>query len=766
MGLFSRDETIYVSSVIYPLGLELDKIPDMIEAAVIGSKMRNQSTPVAIKKTIIDGLGIKLRQAYAYAAKSYYSGLPIGLAHISNSADPDVIAALTLEYLKALYAPTAIELKSVSLVRTTNHQTIVHQQVEAEYNYDFALQRVHTSVFGLPVDSTLVLSALPDDLINHPDAYGWRLTFTKPDTTIVTFDEWYSKTLFSADDDLIKSRLFIELSVGSGQTQTISYTEGGSDAQLNLFLSNVSTNGSGTFPGLVLKKNNRWFDEWQFHSTAGSPPPESVWKGTSSYKTSKVYARKLGVDIAPLITQIKENPDEGQIDYVFVQPGTKIASPNQCAHEYHWNYFNRLRLSLPDNKPLFDAWYEKIPTYTDPKYNWITVKSVNICPSQSISITDPETAGSCVNMEIAWRYMTYEEKVGTLAQPYETEVARDPDSVKEVTYGKGKGRQRITYDFTKFYIRKRLTESTYAELLIVGLWHENYVYKGKYVSSGVWDAFNDPDGDFGTGFLIPLEMETYLTLSGREQLQLAQEALHIVFNCYKVVKEKWYQTGFFQFVVMAVGFVLTVVSFGSLGPTVGAIYGAIQGALPATLSLAAAAAIATVLTAIVVAAVVVGVQYIAVEAGEWAAEQWGPVWGAIVQVVVTVALTWGIGQLGQMYLNTPITPMTLSQQMMSAASFIFAGLSSYTQYEMELIQEEWNKWNAGAEERESQMKQLEQLWEENFPEMKLPAQMWFAPMEKMEDWLIRTQSTTDTLVNRLIAPVEFMSEITLTPRLQ
>jgi hypothetical protein len=766
MGLFSRDETIYVSSVIYPLGPELDKIPDMIETAVIGSKLQNQNTPVAIKKAIIDGLGIKLRQAYAYAAKSYYSGLPIGLAHISNSADPDVIAVLTLEYLTALYAPSSIDLKSVALVRTTNHQTIVHQQVETKYNYDFALQRVHTTVFGIPVDSTLALFAIQDDPINHPDEYGWRLTFTKPDTTIVTFDEWYLKTLFSTEDDLIKSRLFIEISVAGGPTQTISYTEGGSDAQLNLFLQNISTNGSGTFPGLVLKKNNRWFDEWQFHSNAGSPPPESVWKNTSSYKTSKVYARKLGVEIPTLISQIKESPDEGQIDYVFIQPGTKIASPNQCAHEYHWNYFNRLRLSLPDNKPLFDAWYEKIPTYKDPKYNFISVRSVNICPSQSISITDPETAGSCVNMEIAWRYMTYEEKSGALAQPYETEVSRDTDSVKEVTYGKGKGTQRVTYDFTKFYIRKRLTESTYAELMIFGLWHENYVYKGKYVSSGVWDAFNDPDGDFGTGFLIPLEMETYLTLSGREQLQLAQEALHIVFNCYKVVKEKWYQTGFFQFVTLAFSFVITVISLGSLGPTVGALYGAIYSALPATLSIAAATAIATVLTAVVVTAVVIGVQYVAVEAGEWAAEQWGSVWGAIVQVVVTVALTWGIGQLGQIYLNIPITPITLTQQLMSAASFIFGGLAAYTQYEMELIQEEWDKWSEDADERETQMKQLEELWEENFPELSLPAQMWLAPVEKLEDWLARTQSTTDTLVNRLIAPVEFMSEITLTPRLQ
>jgi hypothetical protein len=179
-----------------------------------------------------------------------------------------------------------------------------------------------------------------------------------------------------------------------------------------------------------------------------------------------------------------------------------------------------------------------------------------------------------------------------------------------------------------------------------------------------------------------------------------------------------------------------------------------------------AAAIAAVLTVLIVAAVVVAVQLVAKEAGEWAAEQWGPIWGALVQVVVTIALTWGIGQLGQIYLNIPVTPMTLTQQVMSASSMIFSTLSTYTQFEMETIQAEWKQWNAAADERQMQMDQLEQLWEENFPDLKLPAQMWFAPMEHPNDWLLRTQSTGDTLVNRLIAPIEYMSEITLTPRLQ
>lgn len=764
MGLFSRDEKVYVSSVVYQLGDELDQIPDVIKASIIGSKMKGENTTRSIKKAIIDGQGVKLRQAYSYAAKSYYAGIPLGLSRVSNGADTAVLEALVKEWLPTAY-PTG-ELKSFSLEYDTNYMVILQQQIETKYNYDFYNDAVHTSVFGIPVDSELQLEALPDDEVNHPDEYGWRLNFTKPDTTIVSFDEWYPVTLFDDEDALIKWRIVMQIAIGGAPSVTRMYVDPGTSVQLNLFLRNSTTQNRGTFPGLVLKKGmtkknkgNAWYDDWKFYSTF--PISEATWKASTKYKTTKGYARRLGIDLEGLKKAIKESPDEGKIDFVFVQPGTNIASPNQCAMEYHFNYFNRLRLSFPDNKPAFDAWLAKTG-------GLMTSDEAKRCPSQSIRIRDPDDENKCVNMEIAWRYMTYEEKTGTLAKPYETEVTRAGDGgLKNIMFRWGKGTKGVQYDFTKFYIRKRLTETTYAELMICGLWHENYVYDGKSVKSGIWDAYNDPDGDFGTGFIIPLEIEVYSTLSGREQLQLAQEALHIIFNCYKVVKEKWYQTGIFKVFMVIISIVVIIVTWGAATPYVVALNSTIYGGLIAIgISVTIAAALAAVLTALIIVAVMVAVQLVAKAAGEWAAEHWGPIWGAIVQVVVTIVLTWGIGQLGQIYLNVPITPMTLAQQVMSAASMVFSTLATYTQYEMEVIQEEYKKWNAGADERDSQMKLIEQMWEENFPEMSLPAQIWFAPIERLDDWLLRTQSTGDALVNRLIAPIEYMCDITLTPRLQ
>lgn len=755
MSFWGGDETIYVSSVIYPIGEEIDQIPDIVKASIIGAGMKSTSRTYAIKKSIIDGLGIKLQQGFAYAGRSYYAGLPNGIPRILGEANDATLNSLLSDYLTTLHAPSPIVLKSVSVAVTAKYDTILRNLIEAEYNYDFYEEAVHTAVLGLPVGSTLKYTALPPDDVLYPDKDGWRLTFTKPDTTTVSFDEWYDETLFPLTDPA-ENRVLFEVSIGGAPAVSGCYSYGDGDARLNLFLKNLGSPKSTTFPAIVLKKKNQYLDTNRFYSKL--PLAANYWKTTPEYRTSKVYARRMGITLDKMINLVRDNPDEKKIDYAFIQPGTIISSPNLCAAEYHFNYFNRLRLSYPDGKPAWDAWNAKTGSA-------MSKAEAKRCPAQSVHIVDPDDTKGTVNMEIVWRYMTYEEKTGTLAQKFEVECGPKEEKIGEFRW-KG-ATKNVKYDFTKLYLRKRLTDTTYAELMVCGLWHENYVYKGKSVKSGVWDAFNDPEGDYGTGFLIPLDYEVFLSLSGRERLQLAQEALHIVFNCYKVVKERWYQTGLFKVVLIIIAIVIIVLSWGTLAPYVTALYGSLYGGLVALgVGLTVAAALAAILTALIVIGVMVAINLVAKEAGEWAAEHWGPIWGAITQIVVTVVLTWGIGTFAGDYFSIATTPMTLTQQVMMGASFIFSGLSTYTQYEMEQLMEEQKKWNSYVEDPNNPAKLLEQLWEENFPEMKLPAQMWFMPVEPLDSWLSRTLAGTDTLVYRLTAPIEYMSEITLTPRLQ
>ena len=762
MGLFSRETTVYVSSVIYPLGEDLDKIPDLVKAAVITASMKGTSQPRAIDKTIFDGRGVKMTQGYNYAKKYYYAGLPTGFPKTELGKSDTQLMLLVTEYLRNLYpAPlNTVEVKSATVSFGNNYDTRMRQLVETDYKYDFFEEEVYQANNGLAVGALLAYEPLPADELNHPDDVGWKLTFTNPDTSVVVINKWYSEISFLGMES-IQPRIVIEYVLNGAPAKTMYYEFGGSDARLNIFLRVLEKPVSGTFPAIVLKKaktNKKayYLDEDLFH--------DAPWADTAAYKTSKKYAQRFDIDIDLIISKLKDNPDQKQIDYAFLQPGTRINSPTAAAAEYHYRYFERLYTSFPSNKAAFDDWVTKYEGKTS------TMNKADSCPAQSIHILDPDDTKNSVNMIISWRYISYEVKTGTLTAPYVVECG--PQEVLDARYQGGRVLKHVEYDATKLYLRKRLSSTTYGELCVCGLWHENYVYKKNKVQSGIWAAFNDTDGDFGSGFILPLEYEVFVGLSGRERLQLSQEAFWLILNCYKIVKQKWYETDLFKLVLFVVAVVIIVWSWGSLSELVGGIYeGVYAGLYAGGTGVIASATVASAVAAIITAGIVVGagaaISYVAREAGEYAAEQWGPAWGAVVAVIATLAMTWAMGQgFGALGMN--IAPATLPMTVLNVTNAILGGLAVYTNAEMALLQEAQSKWNDYINSPNNPMKEIEQLMAEWFPNdaMKdLIQSEWFTPRESMEDFLARTLGLTDTLTYKLTLPISSLSELTLTPRL-
>ena len=759
MGLFSRDETVYVSSVIYPLGESPEKVPDIVKSAIITAGMTGSSRARAIDKAIFDGAGIKISQAYQYANRHYYLGMPQTTSPEQPDADETLLNTLCEEYLAAAYPPPdVVELKSASVEFIANVDTIVRQQIESTYNYDFFADAVHTAVGAVDVGATLEYEPLPIDDLLHEDEWGYRLTFTNPDTTTEVIEVWYPDTLFTTAGS-VENRVLMEISINGAPATTISYADGGSSSRLNIYLRSLAANTSTTFPAIVIKravgkKKAVYIDDDLFTGTA--------WQTGAAYKTSKLYASRLGLDMDSLIDTVRGNENQKKIDYAFIQPGTFINSPNQAAIEYHFRYFHRLFLTVPDNKATYEAW---VAANSWPAAGYVSKTRAKSCPAQSIRIKDPQDTTTMidktdsVDMAIAWRYMTYEVKSGTLSSKFAIECG-----AQEIVEARMIGGKKKKYDVTKLWLRQRLSDTEYAELCVVGLFHENYVYKGYKVQSAVWDMFNDPEGDFGTGFLIPLDYQIYVTLTARERLQLAQEALHMVFNCFKVVKEPWYATGIFKVILAIVAIVIIVVSWGSLSGPVLSLYSSVSAALGTVIaSTTIIAAVAAVITAAILVGISMAISFVAKEAGEWAAEQWGPAWGAIVSIVTTVALSFGVGYLG----GFNMMPTDLVQSVAMGASYIFQGLAVYTEFAMKELQEAQTSWNNYITGENNPLKEVNKLLETYFPEMGVIEEAAiFGPRERLDEFLARTLGLTDTLIYRLTMPIEALSEMTLTTNLR
>jgi hypothetical protein len=89
--------------------------------------------------------------------------------------------------------------------------------------------------------------------------------------------------------------------------------------------------------------------------------------------------------------------------------------------------------------------------------------------------------------------------------------------------------------------------------------HENFIYNGKSVEINAIEALEDADE---SGFLIPLHYETFREMSLVASTQVATACTYVVFNCYQVVKTKWYQTTIFKILVFVAIIVVTVMTAG------------------------------------------------------------------------------------------------------------------------------------------------------------------------------------------------------------
>ena len=750
MGLFSRKTIISVASVIYPMGETGDAIPDVVKANVITAGLQHRSVPGAIRASILDGVGVKLAQGFSYARTKYYAGMPKGLPTAYNEKDDRALELLLKENLSKTYPSNVVDILSVTVKYDDDFLSVAQNQVMADWDYDFDNDETLSANGDVQVGASVVMSGPFYDWTEealHGTDVNYHLVFTNPDDSVVEVDEWYPASIFEGHEQRVP-RVLADYTLDGSPQITFTYRYGGTDPRLNLYLRQLLTHESGTFPAIVLKKNNVYLDDNRFTG--------SDWKTSSAWRTSKQYGNRMKIDIQTIIDKIKDNADQGDIDYAFIQPGVILTSTTQAAKQYFFNYFYNLYNVHPDNKPAYDDWYLKA---SHSLHSTVKRQLAENCPAQSFRIYDPDNQANSVDMEIAWRYMTYEVKTGTLTDEYEHECG--PQELVESWY--------ITrtifkekYDVTKFYLRKRLTSTTYAELCIVGLWHENYVYKGHSVQSGVWDMFNTPDGDFGTGFIVPLDYGILISMGARDRLQLAQEAFHLVFNCYVARKQKWYETGIFRVILVIISAVIIYFSAGTLSGFVSGLFTYFNAALVVTLGATLAAAVAALITALIVAVVYVGISFVAKETGKWAAEHWGAAWGAIVQIAVTIALSYGVGQLPGM---PAIPPSTLADSVLMSGSYILSAMSAYTEYEYVALKNEIKTWQDYATGEDNPLKQVEDLMKEMFPDLTFAQQALLPHPESMEEFLGRTLTLVDGLTNRLFTPVHDMVELTLTPRL-
>lgn len=479
--------------------------------------------------------------------------------------------------------------------------------------------------------------------------------------------------------------------LSSSVMQIFTYKYGSGNAVLDAMFA-PSENMGGFYPIIPFRLDNKFLSE--------SYLPEV-------YKLSKKgYKKATTGDFDELVDSLKENPDLDDIDYAYTVFGVCLNVLEQSSRKYVYEFFKHIMASYsPIGSPEYIAWQAQ---WTDAKNSWDdwttwrtaqedpmdplygTIEPTKLAyPSMPANSLRVSTAGNPTmnyDMTIAWSSITESAGSGLLKPDAKRDqlwfTKGDQTSYQEVYwagdaegfFGLLNGAFRTVEEI---YLNWQVTETTWRRLKIVGLTHKNLIYGGKSVDITAFEALDDPEE---SGFIIPLHDGVFRAMGMVDATQMCTANCFLVFNCYVVRKQKWYQTALFQIILVIIAIIIIVVSWGTATPAVASTMGAYFAALGMTVLMAhILAAIVYVIAAMIVA------RLITAGAVELFGEKWGAAIGAILSVI-TLNLANGVASGAS--LATSFSNMMTAQNLMLLLSSVGDAYAAYVQAStMDLVAE-------------------------------------------------------------------------------
>lgn len=714
MGLFSSKKKIYVSSVAYPLGE--DDGPnkrDFLKYTVLNTVMQGQhSVGEAITQGYLRGQGMSLRNSFKYALDKYSNGVPTSQAKFLDQPDQEELVGI-LEGLHPGYDINVLTL----VVGTADHEWFAEKYLAEEHGYDRTSGLFDRPPAGVDANASIAYDLEPNGLIrillmNSSNGATKVIDFRPTDYVAMSdmvhcayegvqvFDSGVTTTVRPKNPGEIDSITTVVVeTVRAGEVQTkttrttVDVDETGPNATVKVsVVTEVRTRpqyflyriGKGTYPVI-----DAWVQEAGFAAPYYPAIPLRVnnvdmcaenKQDTELYKTSKKFLDRVGIDIDEMAESLNDNESIDDIDFAFVTFGVQLNVKSQEGKRYLFEFFQYLRgiTSPGTTKQTHSNWklaYAAGNQSTPPAINAVQVYS-------------EKNRADNHDIKLQWDYIDTTLKTGLV---FPNAKIGDVDIVMSGTREEFSFRNLdLTLDSSKLYARRQVDANTYEELEISGLYYENFIYKGKSVSISAYDAFHDPDEE---GFIVPLNQQIIRQMSLRDVTDLAYHCCHMVLNCYKVVKKKWYQSGFFKIIMVIVAIVITVVSWGSAAPAAGSLIGIVFGGM------IAAGGIMLILAAtLYVLAMMILMQILTKVSTQLFGEKWGAVFAAVAAFV--------IGNWGNLA-NIATTGFTATQ-IIQAGTALLNAYGGYVQGELKDVYKDITKLQ---DEFEKKFNELEDMME-------------------------------------------------------
>lgn len=705
MGLFGSRKKTYVSSVVYNMAGDEFKRPDYLKSTVVTAILNSApSMSEAITGSYLNGPGMRFRRFFKWADRTEYNdliGLVTGEIRTGNTVDQDVVIT---------QLPGSVETLESVVVGDADYSYWADQYVLDNYP-----DRVATDYSS---DITLAQTEEEVDLI----------TITWEDNTTEEFEP--------VNFDKTAQYMFViytTLVEGESVRKIFIYKyEDGNETLDEMFAPPVGM--PGFYPVIPFRLDN------EFLSTEYLP---AIYK-----QAKKGYKKATTGRFDKLIEELEDNEDLKDIDYAYIVFGVCLNVLEQASRKYIYTFFKEIindygligesehaewEGSFEEAQAaqeLWLAWNEAQSIPEDPLYgtpepprvsyptqpvNSLKVSTKNN-PTMNYDITIEwtsivETSGSGLLKPDAERDELWFEKGESTTYGQETwgqvgyEDPVDPEDPEEVPVPRFGRIPLAESQSNTITLNWQVDERNWKKLTIRGLKHRNLIYGGKAVEIDAWEALDDGEE---SGFIIPLHDGVFRQLGLVDGTQMTTACSFMVFNCYTVVKKKWYQTGLFVIVLIII---IVVVAFFTGGAALGAsggILGTNAGVGTAILGAGASATAAAVVGAVANAiAAILLTQLITAGATAIFGEKVGAIIGAIASVI---ALNVGSAMAGGQSMSSAFGNLMRAENIMTLTSAVGQGYAGYMQAATADLMRQQQELMATYE---AESREIRAAWEQN-----------------------------------------------------
>lgn len=545
---------------------------------------------------------------------------------------------------------------------TTSDESVPYQDIDAQYQ-----QEVYKGSFQF-----LDYIKLYSDLTTEHQMTVGKVVTNEPTTTTST------KTLEDGT---------VETTTVTTTTQSIVY-----DRSYRDDVQEITTKSWGGLKVFIYKENsgNSVLDAMFAASTDyGSYMPFipiRVWGefvGEDHYSdiyplAVKAMKRSCNGDFDKVSSQVADNKNIADINFCYTVFGVALNTVENAARLYLYSFFYELAQNIKANEDTINDWASQLdaanasivawgkwydaqsdilnPLYGTPEPTKLTVPDL---ADMNVSITSGSNSSMNFNFVISFAAMAVNNGSGLAkegAKKNDVWITTDSNTAySSYLFDKGILKGDDIY-VSKITIYKQTSLNQWDSVTIWGLKHTNMIYGGKAVITQATDALADSSE---SGFIIPINTAIMKATSLTTVTQMSTACAYLVFNCYKIKKIPWYETGFFKIFIMIIAIiVIAVVTVLTMGA--GAVLGA--GLLGTGFAVGTAIGLTGFMAAVVTAAVnalaVMLISKIVVKVATLAfGKQIGAIIGAVAGVIATVAGAGGFSNISDLFgqLADPIT---------------------------------------------------------------------------------------------------------------